>query len=472
VRLARGDSVLGALSIAFAGIFLLYYPATYAIDDECNILSLAASIARGTVFLDEAQIDLDADLLWRGHRISKFSPFHAALLAAAVATRWKLAFLVAPTFFVLGAFILRGMLRREGLSTGWVLLYFLNPGLLYYSRTLLAAVPAAVMGLLGTSLLFRERPRPLVGAAALGGAVLLHMWMGPVALLLAFGWWIEEAKCQPRGGLAVILGALPAVIALAGYNWLSTGSPFRNSYWIIGHHHVFDLSHVAEFLPFYLIALLAVPVGGWAGLTRRWAGNWTVPVTLVAVVVLASAYYYRDGMGFGVAGWIPGQRFLLPASVLACLPAARCLSALQQRATLSHRVMARWRFAAVGTFMVGWTLISVYHQKYLQAHTVLQAAIMEAIPDRARVVSGDRVFKAFAPVNGSWILKLVRDGRPPGTAERDGAYTVWLGLPGERPPAGWFAGRSPAVTTVRSWVWSRDLWIAAPIETGSEGEGV
>ena len=37
---------------------------------------------------------------------------------------------------------------------------------------------------------------------------------------------------------------------------------------------------------------------------------------------MASIYYYRDGLGYGVAGFLPAQRFLLPASLLACVPAA------------------------------------------------------------------------------------------------------------------------------------------------------
>jgi len=86
--------------VAFAAIFLLYNPATCAIEDETRILSLASSMTQGTAFLDQARIDLDADLLCHGHRISKFFPFHAALLGPALVTHWRLGFPVSAGFFV------------------------------------------------------------------------------------------------------------------------------------------------------------------------------------------------------------------------------------------------------------------------------------------------------------------------------------------------------------------------------------
>ncbi len=460
---ARRDGAFIVMVAAFLAAFFLWYPATYAIDDECNILSLAFSLAHGTAFLDQAGVNLDADLRWHGHLISKFSPFHAALLVPAVATRWRLAFLVSAAFFIWGAFILRGMLRRDGLSSGWTVLYFLNPGLLYYSRTLLAVVPAAVMGLLGASLLFRARPRPTLAAVALGGATLLHIWLAPVAIVLALGWWVEHERLRLRSGAALLVGAAPSVAALALYNFATTGSPLRNAYWLIGHQYAFNFSHVGAFASFYLASLLLIPPAGWAAFMPKHAGSWTIPVTIAAVVALGSAYYYRDGVGQGLAGWVPGQRFLMPASLLACVPAARCLASFGQRMMFSRRMQSCLEATAVAGFAVLWILLSTYHQAHLKAHAELQAAIRTHIPNGAYVVSSGRMFKEYAPVNGSWNLVFENDEGAPNPADRDGAYTVWLGLPGEVPPPEWFRGRVVSVTKVRSWIWNRDLWIAAPV---------
>src|SRR5687767_14293486 len=114
----RSDRLFWAYVAAFAAIWLALYPGTYAIEDEFSVLSLAVSLSRGTVLLDVAGLDLDADLLWNGHRISKFSPFHAALFIPAVMTDWRIGFAVTGLFTLGGAFVLRGMLRGRNLSSG------------------------------------------------------------------------------------------------------------------------------------------------------------------------------------------------------------------------------------------------------------------------------------------------------------------------------------------------------------------
>src|SRR6185369_14087347 len=85
----RGDRLFWIYLAAFAAILFAFYPRTYAIEDDFNILSLSPAIA----------------------------------------VSWRLAFAVAGLFAAWGALVFRGMLRREGLSSGWVALYFLCAGL-------------------------------------------------------------------------------------------------------------------------------------------------------------------------------------------------------------------------------------------------------------------------------------------------------------------------------------------------------
>jgi hypothetical protein len=417
------------------------------------------ALSAGTFFLDEVNIDLDADLEWDGHRISKFSPFHAALLTPGFVIDWRSAFLVAPVFFVLGAFAVRSMLREHGLSEAWTALYFLEPGMLYYSRTLLAAVPAAVMGLIGTSLLLRARPRPLAAGLALGGAVLLHIWLTPVAVMIAVVWWIDRARGDLRALARLTLGAAPAIAVLGLYNYAAMGHPLRTAYWIIGHQGAFEGDHVASFLPFYLLSLGVAPIAGWAALRHRWSGTWAIPITTGVVLLIAASYYYRDGVEYGLAGWVPGRRFLLPVSIIACLPAAQCLASRFERAP------GRWRRVAATfsllLFVVGYSTLSAAHQRYLEAQQAVQTFVQSSVPTGARVLANAHAFKAFAPVNGRWVLRLVREGAPAAGDQAD-AYRVWLGATGELPAPAWFAGRRPRVAEVRSWTWARTLWIAPP----------
>jgi hypothetical protein len=172
--------------------------------------------------------------------------------------------------------------------------------------------------------------------------------------------------------------------------------------------------------------------------------------------VMASIYYYRDGLGYGIAGLLPAQRFLLPASMLACMPAARWLAA--RGTTVTSPWIPR---AAFVVFVIGFTAVSIGHGAYLDAHAQIQDAITQQIPSGSQVIAGERVYKSFAPVLGTWHLTQVRDGRLPRGPFREPVYVMWMGPPGSHPPAGWMnadATRVPA----RSWVWNRDVWIGRP----------
>lgn len=456
-----------ALVAIYMCVFAWSFPATYGIDDEANILSLSLALSQGTVFLERAGIDLDADLEWRGRRISKFSPFHAALLVPGMHTDWRAGFVLAPAFVILGAFVLRGMLRRSGLSDAWVALYFLDPGLLYYSRTLLAAVPAAVMGLVAASWLLRDRPRPCAAGAALGGAVLLHVWLAPFAVVLAGTWWATRARRDIASLAWLAAGAAPALLLLMAYNVLTTGHALVNAYSVTGHQRAFDGRHAAEFLPFYFASLAMAPLAGWAALTRRWADGLAIPVTTAVVIALAASYYYRDGAAYGLAGWIPGRRFLLPIAVLACVPSARLLAHVFR--SIGPNWAAAARVSAVILFAAGFAALASAHQLHLEAQRELQSSVRRAVPDGARVVANALAFKAFAPVNGRWVLRIVRGAQPPPLDEEPLAYRVWLGTPGERPPPAWFARRAVRRFDVASWTWVRTLWVAAPDTRAARG---
>ena len=451
-----GEWYFGAYVLAFVAIFAAFYPSTYAIEDELNILSLSVAISKGTVFLDEAGIDLDADLLWNGHRISKYSPLHAALLVPAISTHWRLAFIVSAAFTVVGAFVLRGMLRREGLSSGWVALYFLCAGTWFYSRTLMAAVPASVMVLAGASLLLRDRARPLAGGLALGVAGLLHPWMIPVAAALSAGWWVSRDRRELRAGWLLAAGAAPCAAALLAYNALTTGHPLINAYSVMGTQYGFRAEHVETYLPLYLGSLLVMPLAGWAAFSPRWSRGLAIPLAVTTVITMSSIYYYRDGLGYGIAGLLPAQRFLLPASMLACLPAARWLA--DRCSSLAGSWPSR---AAFGVFAIGFTAVSLGHGAYLDAHAQVQRAVQQQIPEGSQVIVGDRAYKSFAPVLGTWHLVQVREGRLPRGPFRDPVYVMWLGPPDSTPPGGWMDEAAVRVAA-RSWVWKRDVWIGRP----------
>ena len=208
---------------------------------------------------------------------------------------WRLGFLLAAGFFAAGAFVVRNWLRRENLNGEWTALYFFLFGALYYTQSLVAAVPAAVTGLFGVSLLLRERPRPMLAGLTLGASVLLHPWMGPFAIVSAAVWLLENRRFDlvERAG-QLIAGALAPIAMLAVYNFATTGSPFRNDYTLLRHQNFFVGEHFVSYVTFYAASLAIFPLAGWVVFSPKWA-RLDDSGESAAMFTLASLYYYRDG---------------------------------------------------------------------------------------------------------------------------------------------------------------------------------
>jgi hypothetical protein len=358
------------------------------------------------------------------------------------------------------------MLARERLSTAWCILYFLNPGALYYSQTLMAAVPAAVMGLLGVSLLMRPAPRTALGGLALGCAVLLHPWMGPLVVVFSAVWVVENGRI-----LKLLIGAAPAIALLAAYNYLITDSPLRSGYWVLGHQHNFNGPEFASFAPFYLVSLAILPLGIWAVLSPRWTKGWAVPAASAVTLLMGSLYYYRDGLNLQshgiihlLAGAIPGQRFLLPVSLLACVPAARWLDSIISKGPIRFQHFVAG-LAGAG-FVVCFLTLSAVHQGCLRAHATVQQALDRAVPVGSQVVVLSDLAvrfggcKELAPVYG--IRRCIELDRSDKLIELPKeAFVMWAGPPGAPAPRKWFSDRDLHVIKARSWMWNADIWLGA-----------
>jgi hypothetical protein len=461
----RREGAFAAMLAAYCVIYLTWYPATYTISDEGNYIALARALRHGTLFVD------GAGAFWGlqvgNHIVSKYSVFQSAMLALAFALDWRLMFLVAAGFFIAGAFILRSMLRRHGLGSGWCLLYFMLAGGLYYSQTVMAAVPAAVMGLLGVSLCLRDQPRPLLAGYAFGASILLHPWMGPLAAMFGLVWSVEQGRTGfIRAAGLLALGVLPAALAIMAYNRATTGSPFEDVYTILGSQYEFTGERLPGFFYFYALSFAIFPIAGWSALWRRFSGTWAIPAVCALGVALCSLYFFRDGLRTGsarigslafLAGAVPGQRFLLPLSMIACLPAARFLSTMASR--IPARMQRPGRLIAVLSFAIFFASLSFAHQGYVSAHAALQRALADRLPADAPIgVSGEAV-KEFAPTDRLYSrLDYFEDD----AAIPPDHYFVCVRLPGDVPPPAWTQGHRTIMLPFRSWAWNRDLWIGLP----------
>jgi hypothetical protein len=473
--------LFAALLVSFCLIYMRWYPATISIEDESAILSTVYSLEHGSLFILDPRPK--SGFLLDDHIISRFSPFHAALLVPVMLPNWRLGFLVAGTFFTIGAFVLRGMLLRSGLGSEWCTLYFLLPGALYYSQTIRETVPAAVLGLLGVSLCLRVPARPLLAGLCFGASVLVAEVMAPMAMVFSAVWCLEQGIDRLRhNATSLLVGAVPAIAALAAYNYLTTGSPVKDVYILTGHQYQFKGDHLFSFFIFYVLSLAVFPIGGWSVFSRRWSGTLALPAVSAVMVIMFSFFFDREGINVGsarvgraiamITGIVPGQRFLLPVSMVACLPAARFLNSrvIMWR---PQRLRAA-KLAALGTFALLFALLSAAHQSYLRAHSQIQQALDEQLPPNAQIVltgtvqPGDQpnasqpwetLVKEFLPTKNLYAHLIVAKTTYTPTPD---VYIVSLSLQGQPPPDYLMRGRVVRLFKIRSWVWNRDLWIGSP----------
>jgi hypothetical protein len=188
------------------------------------------------------------------------------------------------------------------------------------------------------------------------------------------------------------------------------------------------------------------------------------------VLAMASLYYYRDGLNFGsarvpgglaaIAGLVPGQRFLLPFSMIACLPAARFLSA--RLSAWDNRRLTTAKVGALATFVVGFAMLSIFHQAYLRAFASIQQAIRQNLPLDAPIAVDPQLVKEFAPLPAVYSHLTVLDETD---ATPRAAYIAMLLTPGQSPPDNLIRDRDYGETHIRSWVWNRDLLIVQPAHT-------
>src|ERR1700739_2741095 len=95
VRIGLGIAkrwLFAALLASFCLIYVRWYPATISIQDESVILSTVYSFEHASLFILDPR---PKSGFWvNNHIISRFSPFHAALLVPAMLLNWHLGFLV------------------------------------------------------------------------------------------------------------------------------------------------------------------------------------------------------------------------------------------------------------------------------------------------------------------------------------------------------------------------------------------
>ena len=117
------------------------------------------------------------------------------------------------------------------------------------------------------------------------------------------------------------------------------------------------------------------------------------------------------------------------------------------------------RPAALTAFITGFVAMSTAHSSFLRAHAIVQKALCDTIPGNAPVAISDSVLKETAPICQVFEhAVLTQDSAVPSP----NMFIAWLGAAGSRAPNGWLDKRDTKTFQIRSWIWNRDLFVAAP----------
>lgn len=454
--MARPGTVLALAAAAFAAVWLRFYPPMYLYSDEAGNLALAGVLAKGTCFADVAGRHLPEAVPARdGHEASRYPPGLAALLAPFLAAGTWAVFLL-PLLTHLAVFaLLAWLLRRDGTSPLWALLWLFYPTAALHSRVLMSNLPEALILLGAFALLVRGGRTAATAAGLLAGLGLLvrpTLAVGAAALAVGALWrgrrrvLGEASLVRGLAGADVAgfaLGALAGLAALGACNLHVWGSALASGYGRVGAVELFSPAALGRNLPRYGLCLLLVyPLMLLAPFLRR--GRWGLEKLLVPAGFLAlyGAYGYFDAGASLPETLVRAPRFLLAAVPFLLLAYAGALSGRLRRSGIPGLEGAA--LAAVLALGLGgtWALFGRHwraQRRQAAARDELYArtadgALLVASIETAELVQdvwgwGRREVLDYAALRRRPLRPEVAAGRP--------VYLVTLSKPGTGPWAAW-----------------------------------
>lgn len=215
---------VAAAAIVYLAAATFCGPAGVTIIDEVSYFTEADAIAAGRDLREPGAYRPGPT--WVPFEGARYPLAFPALLAPFTRLPWPAPFALNVLLHLAGAALFAEVLRRRGLSRLWALLFLAQPGLLLFSRTLMAEPLAALQTV--ALLLLAELDEPFWLGLVAGLAPLVKLSQVVVAAPFVLAWL--ASRQVPRrlpGALRAALGAaLPLALWVAHNLWLY-GDPLR-----------------------------------------------------------------------------------------------------------------------------------------------------------------------------------------------------------------------------------------------------
>jgi|GEM_PF-4703666 len=322
-----GAAIFSAALVVYLGAALFCTPAGITIIDEVSYFTEAEVLAAGGDLRDPRAYQPGPT--WLPFEGARYPLGFPALLAPFTRLPWPWPFALNVLLHLAGAALFSEVLRRRGLSRRWTLLYLAQPGLVLFSRTLMADSLAALHTV--ALLWLAELDEPLWLGLLFGLSPLLKLSQLIVAAPLVLA-TLASAPAERRARVT-ILAAMGAIFPLALWIWQSTwlyGSPLR----LPGGSPLSGPLTALTWLPLGLLQLCAAwPLLPLGALRAR-------PPELIAATTLTLYLCFYKGLHYLgptlAATLLVGSRLHLPAIILLLPGYAALFSSLPfRRAALS-----------------------------------------------------------------------------------------------------------------------------------------
>lgn len=300
------------LSVAF---HLFYYPRIYAFQDESDYLAVSTVLRQGTVWIDQTDVPVRSQIeAQNGHSVSDYQPGMSLLLLPWTLWNWQAIFLLNLLVHLAGAWCFWKFLRRFKVQDPfWILLYLFYPPFIFYSRTIMSDLPAAVLFLAGCAAYFNKKN---FWAGTCWGLSLLLRETNAVFFLPFLGvsawqaWKFKSAADFRR----LCLGLAPGMLAQAAYNFYAFGG-----FSISG--HLFSLQDIsffsfgyfgANFKHYAMNLLLVYPLMPAACFFSREFRRPELLFSIGGGLLFFCFYFFHDRFSSKWETWIFGARYLFP----------------------------------------------------------------------------------------------------------------------------------------------------------------
>ncbi len=378
--------------VIFTSLYIIFYPPIFAFRDEASYLSMAYLLKKGKIFIDQAAVPFQSWIVSRGHKVFDYPLGMPFLLLPFTLLGWKAVFAAGLISHLAGTFYFGRILKLFKIENPSLsLLYLFYPAFIFYSRTLMSDIPAAVLILIGVYYYLRA-DYPGWKAGVFFSVSLLLRPGGIIYILPFLVRGILKDLQSSKGKDCFLFAASQAFsLCLIGFSqYFFYGSVFLSGYSMkFSNYHNFSALNFAGNFAHYAAAfmlcwpfMIAAPA---AALKTRRA---EFLAAILSGFIFFSYYSFYDHFQNELQAAVLGVRFLFPASAFFLLMYAEVLDSIIKKISASGRALLT--LSLFGGAVAAAFFINTRHQGALNEQSAMKDAIYSSTGEDSVIIYDTR----------------------------------------------------------------------------------